>query len=394
MIKLILLFVFLGAGLFVGTQFSGQQGYVLISIADKTLEMSVTTLVIFVAIFFAAFFIVEIILKKIFRMGSDTWNWFSVRKLKRSRRFTNEGIIKLVEGDWKLAEKKVTRWANHHDMPLLCYLVASEAAQEQGDYQKRDYYLELASKQEHSQLAVELTKARLSLHEGEYEKAVTALNTLAEAYPNNPRLLTMLKTAYLHLEEWPKLLELLPRLKRNKLLTLSQFEKLMEQAQVGFIQQAGDTKERDVVLDRWSQLPKIARNNSKLFTTFIHALIGAKADDDAFTFIKERIKKSPSTEIYALLSELNMLDMHPAMVLLEQAISKDGNNAEAHSALARLYMQQEKLAEAQKHFEAALALRSSIADYTYLAEVLEKQDMDSAANDVSRKALALIAPTS
>lgn len=64
MIKLILLFVFLGAGLFVGTQFSGQQGYVLISIADKTLEMSVTTLVIFVAIFFAAFFIVEIILKK------------------------------------------------------------------------------------------------------------------------------------------------------------------------------------------------------------------------------------------------------------------------------------------------------------------------------------------
>jgi len=177
-------------------------------------------------------------------------------------------------------------------------------------------------------------------------------------------------------------------------VTLSQFEKLMAQTQIGFIQQAGDTKERDVILDRWSQLPKIARNNSRLFTTFIHALIGAKADDDAFTFIKERIKKSPSAEIYALLSELNMLDMHPAVVLLEQAINKDSNNAEAHSALARLYMQQTKLAEAQKHFEAALALRSSIADYTYLAEVLEKQDMESAASDISRKALALIAPTS
>ncbi|MDF5683373.1 heme biosynthesis protein HemY, partial [Vibrio parahaemolyticus] len=48
MFRLIFLFVVLGAGLFVGTQFSGQQGYVLISIAEKTIEMSVTTLVVFV----------------------------------------------------------------------------------------------------------------------------------------------------------------------------------------------------------------------------------------------------------------------------------------------------------------------------------------------------------
>lgn len=35
MFRLIFLFVVLGAGLFVGTQFSGQQGYVLISIAEN-----------------------------------------------------------------------------------------------------------------------------------------------------------------------------------------------------------------------------------------------------------------------------------------------------------------------------------------------------------------------
>ncbi len=53
MVRLIFLFVVLGAGLFVGTQFSGQQGYVLISIANKTIEMSVTTLVIFVIAYFS-----------------------------------------------------------------------------------------------------------------------------------------------------------------------------------------------------------------------------------------------------------------------------------------------------------------------------------------------------
>ncbi len=46
MIRLIFLFVVLGLGLFVGTQYAGQKGYVLIPIANRTIEMSVTTLVI------------------------------------------------------------------------------------------------------------------------------------------------------------------------------------------------------------------------------------------------------------------------------------------------------------------------------------------------------------
>ncbi len=392
MIKLILTFLFLGAGLFAGTQYSGQQGYVLISIAGKTLEMSVTTMVVLIAIFFAAFFVVELIVKKILSAGSDTWNWFSVRKLKRSRRFTNEGIIKLVEGDWKLAEKKVTRWANHHDMPLLCYLVASEAAQEMGDRAKRDYYLELASKQEHSLLAVELTKAKLRIEEGDYNTAVNILNKLADAYPNNPRLLTMLKTAYLPLNHWAQLIELLPRLKRNKLLSLSEYEALMHKAQVGFIEQAAETKQSEVITDRWSQLPKTARNDSALTKVYVKALINAKADNQAFAVLKERMKKSPSAGLYQLISELSLADMQPAVELLENAVGKDSSNAEARSALARLYMAQKKYPEAQKQFEAALDLRSSVADYGCLAEVLEKQNMESAASDVSRKALALMGP--
>ncbi|NCO45055.1 MAG: heme biosynthesis protein HemY, partial [Vibrio sp.] len=160
MFRVIFLFVVLGAGLFVGTQYAGQQGYVLISIANRTIEMSVTTLVIFVIALLSGLFSLEYLLKKAFYASSNTLNWFSVRKLKRSRRYTNEGIIKLLEGDWKQAEKKVTRWANHHDMPLLCYLVASEAAQGMGDRAKRDHYLDLASQQSNAGLAVELTRAK------------------------------------------------------------------------------------------------------------------------------------------------------------------------------------------------------------------------------------------
>mgnify|MGYP005734781953 FL=1 len=191
MFRIIFLFVVLGAGLFAGTQYAGQQGYVLISVADKTIEMSVTTLVIFVIATLAALFGLEFLIKKTLYASSATWNYFSVRKMRRSRRYTNEGIIKLLEGDFKLAEKKVTRWANHHDMPLLCYLVASEAAQGLGDNEKRDHYLKLASEQENALLAVELTRAKQQVREANYTAAFETLSQLKSSYPNNRIVLNL-----------------------------------------------------------------------------------------------------------------------------------------------------------------------------------------------------------
>ena len=199
MFRIIFLFVVLGAGLFVGTQYSGQQGYVLISIADKTIEMSVTTLVIFIIAALAALFALEYTIKKALYASSVTWNWFNVRKQRRSRRYTNEGIIKLLEGDFKAAEKKVTRWANHHDMPLLCYLVASEAALGQGDTQKRDEYLALAGQQEDAKLAVELTKAKQQIRTKQYAEAFDTLSTLKGQYPTNSVIIDLLKGVYLEL---------------------------------------------------------------------------------------------------------------------------------------------------------------------------------------------------
>ncbi len=37
--------------------------------------------------------------------------------------------MKVIEGDWKQAEKLVVKAAKHSDAPLLNYLAAAEAAQ-------------------------------------------------------------------------------------------------------------------------------------------------------------------------------------------------------------------------------------------------------------------------
>lgn len=390
MIRMIFLFLILGFGLFVGTQFSGQQGYVLISIANQTLEMSVTTLVIFVIALLAVLFGLEYLFKSVIHASSSTWNWFSVRKLRRSRRFTNEGIIKLLEGDWKSAEKKVTRWANHHDMPLLCYLVASEAAQGQGDKAKRDKYLELASQQEDAYLAVELTRAKQLVQDGEFETAFDTLQTLEGKYPHNSIALNLLKVTYTQLKLWQPLIDLLPRLRKAKVSTDEELQGLMFTGQKGLLDDVAKQSGSEGLIKHWNSLPRKLKQDSNLLICFIRHLIDRSADFEAFTIIKESIKKHASKEMYGLLSELKLPDPHPVVVMLENTLKKESGNGDVHSALGQQYLKQDKWPEAQIHFEKALEIRSDIADYTYLSDVLELQDQSKAAHEVSRKALTLV----
>jgi HemY protein len=391
MIRFIFLFAVLGLGLYAGTQFSGQQGYVLISIANTTIEMSVTTLVLFMVAALAALFGLEYLIKKSIYATSATWNWFSVRKMKRARRYTNEGIVKLIEGDWQGAEKKVTRWANHHDMPMLCYLVASEAAQEMGDEQKRDRYLALADKQDNAGLAVQLTRARLLVRTERYSEALTILEELKGTHPANPVLLGLLKTSYLKLKQWKPLLDLLHKLEKAKLIGSAEREDLFLEGQCGLMEELAQQKGSEGLMAHWnSALSRKERQTPRLVASLASQLMSRKADSQAFTILREALKKSTDPELLALLPELNLPDSHPVVVLLEGVVKKQPDNAAAYSALAQMSMRAEQWPQAQQQLEKALKLRADVSDYAYLADVLEKQDLTQAANDVSRQALTLV----
>lgn len=390
MVRIIFLFVVLGLGLFAGTQYAGQQGYVLISVANKTIEMSVTTLVIFVIAALAALFGLEFLIKKALNASSATWNWFSVRKMRRSRRYTNEGIIKLLEGDFKLAEKKVTRWAKHHDMPLLCYLVASEAAQGMGNNQQRDRYLELASQQENATLAVELTRAKQQIRDANYNLAFDTLSNLKATYPNNAIVLNLLKQVYIELKLWQPLLDLMPLLVKNSIISKEEQPLLTQRAQCGLLHEIAEQKGSEGLIAHWDSLPRKIKSDTHLIECFAKLLMSRKADHEAFTLLKETLKKHPNSSLYALLPELKLADEHPMLTFLEGTLRKDANNAEANSAIAQLYLRNEQWQQAQQHLEKALTVRSSVSDYGYLSDALEKQNLTKAAHEVSKKALTLV----
>lgn len=390
MIRLLLLVSVLIAGLIFGTQFADQQGYVLISVADKTVEMSLTTLVLCVVAIIALFFLLEYLLKRVLSLSTYTRGWFVGRNLRKARFNTFQGLVTLLEGDWKKSEKLVLKGAKFNDFPLLNYLAAAEAAQGRKDIIKRDSYLQLAAEQEHSELAVTLTKAKLQINQGEFEQALESLQAIKQDHPKNPVLIDLLKTTYLALGDWQSLKNIIHRLSKANLIDENEAHSLQERSECGLMADIAINKGSAGLLEHWHSLPRKSRKQVVLIHCLIKELIGRKADSEAYIVLRETIKKQPDNRLIELIPTLNLPDYYPAILLLKEQLKYDEQNSVTQSALAQIYMRDKNWQEAREHFEQAVAINPTISDYSYLAKVLDKQNRKQAAADVSRKALSLV----
>lgn len=390
MIRLLLLAIVLVGGLIVGTTFADQQGYVLISVADTTIEMSLTTLVIFIGALIAGLFLLEIIVKRILSVSNFTRGWFSARHLRKARYNTFKGMIKLHEGEWKEAERLITKGGRHNDFPLLNYLAAAEAAQGRKQIVQRDKYLQLASEQSDSRLAVALTSAKLQMREEQYEFALATLQSVKVDYPRNPVLLELLKECYLALNEWQALKHIIHPLIKANLISDQQALELEEKAECGLMELIASKQGTAGLLEHWNALPKKLKKHVPVLVCLIKQLHSRKADSEAYIILRDNLKKYSDDRLVALLPTLNLADYHPATVLLESMANYDARNPVIQSTLGQLYMRAEKWQPAREHFEAALEVREDMSDYAYLARVLDKQNRKQAAADLSRKALTMM----
>ncbi len=390
MIRLLLLAIVLVGGLIVGTTFADQQGYVLISVAETTIEMSLTTLVLFIGALIAGLFLLEIVVKRILSVSNFTRGWFSARHLRKARYNTFKGMIKLHEGEWKEAERLITKGGRHNDFPLLNYLAAAEAAQGRQHIEQRDAYLKLASEQPGSHLAVALTSAKLQMREEQYEFALATLQSVNVDYPHNPVLLDLLKDCYLALNEWQALKKIIHPLTKGNLITEQQALELEEKVECGILALIATNKGTTGLLDHWQSLPKKLKKHTPILVCLIRQLHNRKADSEAYILLRDNLKKRSDDRLIELFPTLNLPDYHPATVLLEDLAHYDIRNPIIQSTLAQLYMRTQKWQPAREHFEAALAIREDMSDYAYLARVLDKQNRKQAAADISRKALTMV----
>ncbi|WP_370553850.1 protoheme IX biogenesis protein HemY [Edwardsiella tarda] len=390
MLKVLLLFIILIAGIVLGPMFAGHQGYVLIQTDNYNIETSVTSLVIMLVLLMVVLFALEWLLRRLLRTGARTRGWFIGRKRSRARRQTREGLLKLTEGDYGQVEKLLARNADHADQPLVNYLLAAEAAQQRGDELRANQYLERAAEVAGSdQLPVDITRVRLQLARKEYHAARHGVDALLNYAPRHPQVLRLAEQAYLHTDAFEPLLEILPALAKAGEHNDEQIEKLQLRAYIGLMDQAMANGGSEGLKQWWKAQGRKTRHETALQVALAEHLIECDDHAAAQQMVVDGLKRRFDERLVRLMPRLKSSQPEQLEKLLQQQIRQHGASALLNSTLGQLLMRHGEWQAAADALRAALKQRPDAYDYAWLADVLEKLHRPEEAAQMRRDGLLL-----
>ena len=390
MLKVLILFVLLMAGIVLGPMIAGHQGYVLIQTDGWNIETSVTGLAIVLILSLLVILFVEWILRRVFRTGVKTRGWFRGRKRSRARKQTNAALIKLAEGDYREVEKLLSRNADHAEQPVVNYLLAAEAAQQRNDEIRASQHFERAAELAGSdQLPVEITRVRLQLARNEDHAARHGIDHLLEVAPRHPEVLRLAEQAYIRTGAWSALLDILPAMEKAKVADDTHRLARQQEAWLGLMSQAMADQGSDGLKRWWHNQSRKTRHETALQVAMADHLIVCDDHQTAQEIVLDGLKRSYDERLVLLMPRLKTGNPEQLEKALRQQIKQHGATPLLHSTLGQLLMKHGEWEQASEAFREALKQRPDAFDYAWLADTLDRQHKPEEAAQMRRDGLLL-----
>ncbi len=363
-------------------------GYVLLTYGGWSLETSLAVAALALILLYA----VVALLLRLGRAPLRLREWEQRRVRRRARRALTQGLLSLAEGRWSQAERELLREADHSETPLLNYLSAARAAQQQGEHERRDHYLRLAHLSlPTAEVAVGLTQAELQLDHHQHEQALATLVHLHDLAPHHNHLLKLLRVLYQRLNDWEKLLGLLPELRRRRIEPTEELDELELQAHRGLLLQKARQAEAPALAEHWKDVPKKLRCHPLMLDAYSAALVGLGETDAAERLLRESLEKCWAADLVQRYGELSVQDCAAQLSTAEGWLPKHDHDAALLFCLGRLCLRNRLWGKARSYFEASLGIGGPLRPWVYreLGQLLDQMNEPEAAQDCYRKGLQL-----
>lgn len=374
--------LFLGA---LGAHFLLQdKGYVLINFRSYVVEMSVPVLVMVLVALYA---VVRVVVR-IWQAPRQLGEAIAERRHHRAAEKLTRGMMQLTEGHFGRGERLLTRSLHASEAPLVNYLMAAKAAQLQGSAERRNEWLKLAYEQlPEAETTVLLTQAEMQFDAGEHEQALASLRRIQETQPEHPVMLGLLARTFAALNDWPHVIELLPRLGQARLDDPAREALIAEALQHAF----GATDLSGERIDGlWSSLPAAAQKTPRLLRLRAEALNRVGREQDAERELRAALKRRWDPELVAVYGELSGGDVAKRLRHAESWLQQHPEDGVLLLAAARLCMANKLWGKARSYLESSLALAPAPAAYALYGRLLSELGESEEAAIAFRSGLGMV----
>ncbi|WP_293266658.1 heme biosynthesis HemY N-terminal domain-containing protein [Neptunomonas sp.] len=395
----LLLLAVLAAGAWVGEKMVKDPGYVLISYDESTIETSLWVLLVVLSLGFVALhWAVNIFFKARFPTGKFR-AWRERRDARQAQGKTLKGLLALSEGRWWKAQRLLSQSADNSDQPLINYLAAARAAHELREDTAADELLQKArTKVPQAEVAVGISQVQIQLERGQLEPCLATLLRLRRLAPKHTYVLRLLKDVYVRLQDWQGLTNLIPELRKLKVLKEDEIAAL---EQTCYSELLGSTLEKlpveadsntrlQALTKEWKSLPSALSHDKEMIQRYIEQLVSAGSEDKAESFLQDKIKRQWDESLVNLYGRIKGEDAHKQLEVAKGWLKKNPDSAALKLTLGRLAMRNEQWGKAVDYLEESLVLEKRPETYTELTRVLQHLGDSKRSLSVMQDGLALM----
>lgn len=364
-------------------------GYILITVADWTVQTSVVLFVTALVLLFAALYLCLRGLFRLLNLPTDMKRWRSNRQQQLSSKYLTQGLLALVEGRWKDAEKDLIKGANYSEAPLINYLCAARAAQRLGHIEHRDHYLRLAQAQSGTKAAIGLTRAELQISQQQNELALATLNRLQEDKSGQNQVKLMLLETYTRLKAWKDVLKILPDIERHKLLPRESILARELEAWAGLLREAGEAIDKNTLEQTWQDIPKKLRREFYLLEVYTLEKLRFADAADCEPLLRKALKQRWDSELVRLYGLVQGTEPAGQLNFAESLLGSHARDPDLLLSLGRLSMRNGLWGKAESYLKESIQIRPVPETYRELAILLEKQGDYAAAASYYQQGLSL-----
>jgi len=347
-------------------------GYAMLSYGGYTVEMTMVLLIAGLSFAILGTYFLVFGLLKLLDIPGQLLSWNDTRRKSSAVKRSNEGFMQLAEGNWRSAERTLSKNATHNSTPLLNYMAAARAAQEQGKQSQRDNYLMLAFQSNpDAEIAIGLTQAELQIDDGQEEQALATLMHLRSQAPRHHQVLKMLVELYKQMGSWHELEVLFHDLQHYRVYKDHQLNELEKDIQRHMLEQAVAQNDLEKLHNQWNKISRSIRTEPSISCFYCSQLIRMGDNDRAANMIREVLNKEWSEEAIELFGKVKEKDGAAQLEFAEQLLKKHKNNPALLFSLGQISFNNQLWGKARDYVQESLALQASTEKYHFLGRLYE-----------------------
>lgn len=364
--------------------------YVVIGYDQWLVQTSLTTFVVVLGLSFVPLYFLIRLLRGIWVSPRSLRAWGRYRRERRANRLLTQGLTSLAEGRWRAAEDRLKKSLGL-GAPLLGYLGAARAAQALGATHRRDHYLRLASANgsPRSELAVAVTQAELQISDDQKEQALATLMHLRSQAPSHDYVLELLKQVFEELKDWKRLLDVVPAMRKRKLVTRNEALAVEMEAFSELLKQTAELGKAAELKWFWDSIPLENRSKPELIALYVRSLIALHDPKTPEPLLRGALDHAWDEDLASLYGLTEGEDVKRQLIHAEKWLKKHEESATLLLTLGRICARGRLWGKARSYLEASLAIEQRAETYGVLSDMLYELDEHETAAQCARRGLHL-----